>query len=61
MFFEHYGRYNIGKIWRDDVFPCRVYLRHWLVLIILDCVDSSIFIVQLEEFWESLTYLEPQF
>nr|CAN62471.1 hypothetical protein VITISV_016051 [Vitis vinifera] len=28
MFFEQYGRYNIHKIWRDDVFPCRVYLRH---------------------------------
>ncbi|CAM8981906.1 unnamed protein product [Rhodiola kirilowii] len=25
---QHYGRYNIQKIWRDDVLPCRVYLRH---------------------------------
>lgn len=31
MFFEQYGRYNIHKIWRDDVFPCRVYLRHCLL------------------------------
>lgn len=25
---QHYGRYKIQKIWRDDVLPCRVYLRH---------------------------------
>ncbi|KAL4193937.1 hypothetical protein AMTRI_Chr05g66260 [Amborella trichopoda] len=23
--------YNIARIWRDDIFPCRVYLRHCLV------------------------------
>ncbi|KAF3795712.1 hypothetical protein EJ110_NYTH04384 [Nymphaea thermarum] len=28
VFFERYGRYNVDKIWRDDIFPCRVYLRH---------------------------------
>ncbi|CAN6468272.1 unnamed protein product [Victoria cruziana] len=28
VFFERYGRYNIEKIWRDDILPCRVYLRH---------------------------------
>ncbi|KAK7246357.1 hypothetical protein RIF29_41224 [Crotalaria pallida] len=28
MFFQQYGRWNIDKIWRDDVLPCRVYLRH---------------------------------
>ncbi|KAM7280014.1 hypothetical protein ACFE04_007148 [Oxalis oulophora] len=28
IYFQHYGRYNIDKIWRDDVLPCRVYLRH---------------------------------
>ncbi|KMT16526.1 hypothetical protein BVRB_3g048200 [Beta vulgaris subsp. vulgaris] len=28
VFHQHYGRYNIDKIWRDDVFPCRTYLRH---------------------------------
>ncbi|XP_055814272.1 uncharacterized protein LOC129883682 [Solanum dulcamara] len=28
IFFQQYGRYNIDKIWRDDIFPCRVYLRH---------------------------------
>ncbi|KAI4311137.1 hypothetical protein MLD38_036057 [Melastoma candidum] len=27
-YFQYYGRYNIDKIWRDDVLPCRVYLRH---------------------------------
>uniref|UniRef100_A0A2N9H8I2 Uncharacterized protein n=1 Tax=Fagus sylvatica TaxID=28930 RepID=A0A2N9H8I2_FAGSY len=27
-YFQHYGRYNIDKIWRDDILPCRVYLRH---------------------------------
>nr|XP_016450279.1 PREDICTED: uncharacterized protein LOC107775111 isoform X2 [Nicotiana tabacum] len=28
IFFQQYGRYNIDKIWRDDILPCRVYLRH---------------------------------
>lgn len=28
IFFQQYGRYNIHKIWRDDILPCRVYLRH---------------------------------
>ncbi|XP_062150328.1 uncharacterized protein LOC133858890 [Alnus glutinosa] len=28
IYFQHYGRYNIHKIWRDDILPCRVYLRH---------------------------------
>ncbi|KAG7995951.1 hypothetical protein I3843_01G135800 [Carya illinoinensis] len=29
IYFQHYGRYNIDKIWRNDILPCRVYLRHW--------------------------------
>ncbi|XP_044484976.1 uncharacterized protein LOC123210586 [Mangifera indica] len=28
IYFQHYGQYNIDKIWRDDILPCRVYLRH---------------------------------
>ncbi|XP_058083083.1 uncharacterized protein LOC131231024 [Magnolia sinica] len=28
IFFQRYGRLNIQKIWRDDILPCRVYLRH---------------------------------
>ncbi|KAL9240271.1 hypothetical protein vseg_014511 [Gypsophila vaccaria] len=28
IYHQHYGRYNIDKIWRDDVLPCRLYLRH---------------------------------
>ncbi|GAV64172.1 hypothetical protein CFOL_v3_07690 [Cephalotus follicularis] len=28
LYFDKYGRYNIDKIWRDDILPCRVYLRH---------------------------------
>ncbi|XP_072983262.1 uncharacterized protein [Typha latifolia] len=28
IFFQNYGRYNIHKIWRDDILPCRIYLRH---------------------------------
>ncbi|XP_030528082.1 uncharacterized protein LOC115739211 [Rhodamnia argentea] len=28
IYFQHYGRYDIDKIWRDDVLPCRSYLRH---------------------------------
>ncbi|XWS08550.1 hypothetical protein CRYUN_Cryun40dG0012100 [Craigia yunnanensis] len=35
IYFQHYGRYNIDKIWRDDILPCRVYLRHWYVLIFI--------------------------
>ncbi|ESQ55850.1 hypothetical protein EUTSA_v10025823mg [Eutrema salsugineum] len=27
-YFHHYGRFNIDKIWRDDILPCRLYLRH---------------------------------
>lgn len=27
-FFRRYGRHGIDKIWRDDILPCRVYLRH---------------------------------
>jgi hypothetical protein len=25
---RRYGRFGIEKIWRDDLLPCRVYLRH---------------------------------
>jgi hypothetical protein len=25
---KRYGKWGIQKIWRDDIFPCRVYLRH---------------------------------
>ncbi|KAI4346250.1 hypothetical protein L6164_013317 [Bauhinia variegata] len=28
IYFQHYGKWNVDKIWRDDVLPCRVYLRH---------------------------------
>lgn len=28
IYFKQYGEYNIHKIWRNDVLPCRVYLRH---------------------------------
>ncbi|RZC80709.1 hypothetical protein C5167_043284 [Papaver somniferum] len=28
IYHERYGRYGIEKIWRDDILPCRVYLRH---------------------------------
>ncbi|KNA06543.1 hypothetical protein SOVF_180110 [Spinacia oleracea] len=28
VYHQHYGRYNIDKIWRDDIFPCRTYMRH---------------------------------
>ncbi|XP_027359142.1 uncharacterized protein LOC113867836 isoform X2 [Abrus precatorius] len=28
IYCQQYGRWNIDKIWRDDVLPCRVYLRH---------------------------------
>uniref|UniRef100_A0A9I9DPQ8 Uncharacterized protein n=1 Tax=Cucumis melo TaxID=3656 RepID=A0A9I9DPQ8_CUCME len=32
IYFHHYGRHNIDKIWRDDILPCRIYLRHWTTL-----------------------------
>ncbi|CAD6266864.1 unnamed protein product [Miscanthus lutarioriparius] len=28
IYYQRYGRYNIDKIWRDDILPCRLYLRH---------------------------------
>lgn len=28
IYFQRYGQYNIHKVWRDDILPCRVYLRH---------------------------------
>lgn len=28
ILFQNYGKYNINKIWRDDILPCRIYLRH---------------------------------
>ncbi|CAL2226877.1 unnamed protein product [Prunus armeniaca] len=28
MYFQLFGRYGIDKIWRDDILPCRTYLRH---------------------------------
>ncbi|KAK1315636.1 hypothetical protein QJS10_CPA05g00324 [Acorus calamus] len=28
IYYQRYGRHNIHKIWRDDILPCRVYLRH---------------------------------
>ncbi|CAG9463442.1 unnamed protein product [Pedinophyceae sp. YPF-701] len=27
-FHRRYGRHGIDRVWRDDVFPCRTYLRH---------------------------------
>jgi len=27
-FHKRYGRYGIQKIWRNDILPCRLYLRH---------------------------------
>ncbi|KAL9257195.1 hypothetical protein AKJ16_DCAP05641 [Drosera capensis] len=28
VYYQLYGRYGIDKIWRDDILPCRAYLRH---------------------------------
>ncbi|EEC79057.1 hypothetical protein OsI_19621 [Oryza sativa Indica Group] len=28
IYYQRYGRYNIDRIWRDDILPCRAYLRH---------------------------------
>lgn len=28
VFYQRYGRYDIQKIWQDDLLPCRAYLRH---------------------------------
>ena len=27
-YFERYGLYGIDSIWRDDLLPCPIYLRH---------------------------------
>ncbi|KAL0538010.1 hypothetical protein IC582_027004 [Cucumis melo] len=32
IFFRYYGRHNnVDRIWRDDILPCRVYLRHCIL------------------------------
>ncbi|KGN47414.1 uncharacterized protein LOC101211619 isoform X1 [Cucumis sativus] len=31
IFLQYYGRHNVDKIWRDDILPCRVYLRHCIL------------------------------
>jgi len=30
-FQKRYGRYGITKIWRNDILPCRIYLRHCIL------------------------------
>lgn len=30
-FQQRYGRFGIEKVWRDDVLPCRAYLRHCIL------------------------------
>lgn len=44
MYFQLFGRYGIDKIWRDDILPCRTYLRHWYVLTfdILICYQKDL-------------------
>lgn len=40
---KRYGKHNIQQIWRDDIFPCRVYLRHCVLAaknLGLDAYDS---------------------
>ncbi|GER30563.1 hypothetical protein STAS_06508 [Striga asiatica] len=27
LYFERFGQYKIGRIWSDDILPCRAYLR----------------------------------
>jgi len=27
-FHRRYGRHGVDRVWRDDILPCRVYLRH---------------------------------
>lgn len=39
---RRYGRFNIEKIWRDDILPCRVYLRHWYVHHPLNLIASHL-------------------
>lgn len=31
IYYQFYGRYGIDKIWRDDILPCRAYLRHCIL------------------------------
>ncbi|PON61964.1 Butirosin biosynthesis [Parasponia andersonii] len=40
IYFQLYGRYGIDKIWRDDILPCRAYLRH-CVLAAKNLSDAS--------------------
>jgi len=29
-YYKEVGQFHKGKLWRDDIFPCRVYLKHCL-------------------------------
>ncbi|KAJ4722104.1 Butirosin biosynthesis [Melia azedarach] len=33
IFYQYFGRYNIDKVFLDDILPCRVYLRHMFSII----------------------------
>lgn len=35
LLYDRYGRHNIQKIWRNDILPCRLYLRHWYFFFLL--------------------------
>ena len=28
IFHNTFGKYGINKVWRNDIYPCRIYLRH---------------------------------
>eukprot|EP01095_Lingulamoeba_sp_RSL-Kostka_P002906 TRINITY_DN13823_c0_g1_i1.p1 TRINITY_DN13823_c0_g1~~TRINITY_DN13823_c0_g1_i1.p1 ORF type:complete len:231 (+),score=48.64 TRINITY_DN13823_c0_g1_i1:131-823(+) len=30
-FYNKIGKYGIDRVWREDIYPCRVYLRHCLL------------------------------
>ncbi|GBG83441.1 hypothetical protein CBR_g37153 [Chara braunii] len=30
-YYRLYGRHGVDRVWRDDVFPCRAYLRHCVI------------------------------
>jgi hypothetical protein len=30
-FLDMWSKYGIDRVWRDDIYPCRVYLRHCLL------------------------------
>ncbi|KAI5071452.1 hypothetical protein GOP47_0013703 [Adiantum capillus-veneris] len=54
-FFKRFGRHGIDRVWRDDIFPCRLYLRHCrgCTYVVGDNEDCCVAVVE-EQVWLDL-------